>query len=240
MCTRLLFTFAAVTPAPNQGTLLKRSITMLTVGAILIGGTVPAAVVADPENRTVAVAAANTEANGRTADSATADNGSDDGVQTFASPATSAAAPIVRDTFAVERVRQEVIITASGPTGSLDVFPANGPINDGWGYRGSEFHSGVDIMAPEGSAIVAASAGTVESVTTGGGWGRHVIVDHGGGVKTLYAHMIEGSQAVSAGQWVAAGQALGAVGNTGRSTFPHLHFEVYVFDTRIDPMPWLP
>jgi murein DD-endopeptidase MepM/ murein hydrolase activator NlpD len=215
--------------------LLKRIITMLAIGALLIGGTVPAAALVNAENR-AAIAGVDKTATPTTATTPV----SADDVQTFASPATTKIAPIVRDTFAVERVQQEVIFTASGPTGSLDVFPANGPINDGYGYRGTEFHGGVDIMAVEGSAIIAASAGTIESVTFDGGWGRHVIIDHGGGVKTLYAHMIEGSQAVLAGQWVAAGQKLGSVGTTGYSTFPHLHFEVYVFETRVDPVPWLP
>ncbi|WP_341954197.1 M23 family metallopeptidase [Salinibacterium sp. TMP30] len=210
---------------------------MLAIGAILIGGTVPAAAFSNSANQVVLAGPENSAASTPSVATAT---GSRDDIQTFASPATTAPAPIVRDTFAVEQVRQEVIITASGPTGSLDITPANGPIKDLFGYRGTEFHGGIDIMAPEASAIVAASAGTVESVTFGGGWGRHVIVDHGGGVKTLYAHMIEGSQAVVAGQWVAAGQFLGSVGNTGYSTFPHLHFEVYVFETRVDPMPWLP
>jgi len=208
---------------------------MLAIAAILIGGTVPAAIIPQADD-TVYIATAAPEP----APQAGSGN-SDDDIQTFASPATSAAAPVVRDTFDVERVQQQVIITAAGPTGSLDVFPANGPINDGFGYRdGGEFHGGIDVMAAEGSAIVAASAGTVESVTYGGGWGRHVIIDHGGGVKTLYAHMIEGSTGVAVGQWVSAGDFLGLVGTTGYSTFPHLHFEVYVFESRVDPMPWLP
>jgi murein DD-endopeptidase MepM/ murein hydrolase activator NlpD len=209
---------------------------MLAIGAILIGGTVPAAALADVEDQAVIAGGSSTAAD---TTNATADANRDD-VQTFASPSTIAAAPIVRDSFQIEQVQQQVVITAAGVTGILEVFPANGPINDGFGYRGTEFHGGIDIMAPEGSAIVAASPGTVESVSYGGGWGRHVIIDHGNGITTLYGHMIEGSEAVTAGQWVAAGTLLGSVGSTGYSTFPHLHFEVYVFDTRVDPAPWLP
>ena len=215
---------------------MKRPITMLAIGAILIGGTVPAAALADVEDQAVIAGGSSTAAD---TTNATADANRDD-VQTFASPSTIAAAPIVRDSFQIEQVQQQVVITAAGVTGILEVFPANGPINDGFGYRGTEFHGGIDIMAPEGSAIVAASPGTVESVSYGGGWGRHVIIDHGNGITTLYGHMIEGSEAVTAGQWVAAGTLLGSVGSTGYSTFPHLHFEVYVFDTRVDPAPWLP
>ncbi|MGV8876809.1 MAG: M23 family metallopeptidase [Rhodoglobus sp.] len=224
-------------PDPDEGTLLKRTITMLAIGAILIGGTVPAAALSNPAPFAQVANAETTTVSPAVSTNAA---GPDD-VQNFASPGTVATSADTRDSYSVEKVRQEVTFTASGPTGSLDIFPANGPIHDVFGYRdGNEFHGGIDIMAPEGSAIVAASAGTVESVSIGGGWGRHVIVDHGGGVKTLYGHMIEGSQAVVAGQWVSAGDLLGSVGTTGYSTFPHLHFEVYVFDSRVDPMPWLP
>ncbi|CAO1652806.1 MULTISPECIES: M23 family metallopeptidase [unclassified Salinibacterium] len=216
---------------------MKRTITMLAVGAILVGGTVPAAVFPTHDNDVFLADAATLAAPPASATSTT----TVDDVQTFASPATGLPAPVVRDSYDVEQVQQQVVVTAAGLTGTLELFPANGDVNDGFGYRdGNEFHGGIDIMAPEGSDIIAASPGTVESVTDGGGWGRHVIIDHGNGIKTLYAHMIEGSQVVTAGQWVAAGTVLGSVGNTGYSTFPHLHFEVYVFDTRVDPTPWLP
>jgi len=212
---------------------------MLAVGAILIGGTVPAAILPTVDHD-VFLADASTLAQTPVIGVGAGDSPEDE-IQSFASPATSEAAPVVRDSFDVEQVEQQVVVTAAGLTGTLELFPANGDINDGFGYRdGNEFHGGIDIMAPEGSAIIAASPGTVESVSDGGGWGRHVIIDHGNGIKTLYAHMITGSDAVVAGQWVTAGTFLGSVGNTGYSTFPHLHFEVYVFDTRVDPMPWLP
>lgn len=216
---------------------MKQTITMLAIGALLIGGTVPATIFPTPKSQSILADAA---ANASGSAAASSSPSAADDIQTFASPETAPVAPIVRDTFAVEKMRQQVVVTAAGISGTLEVLPANGPVNDVFGYRGTEFHSGIDIMAPEGSAVVAASPGTVESVTDGGGWGRHVIIDHGNGIKTLYAHMIEGSQLVTAGQWVAAGTQLGSVGNTGYSTFPHLHFEVYVFGTRVDPMPWLP
>jgi len=216
---------------------LKRPITMFAIGAILIGGTVPAAILPTVDESSALADIATLATQDVDAEGATPT----DDIQTFASPASAAVEPVVRDTFDVEQVEQQVVVTAGVTSGALEFFPANGAINDGFGYRdGGEFHGGVDIMAPEGSDIIAASSGTVESVTYGGGWGRHVIIDHGNGIKTLYAHMIEGSEAVVAGQWVAAGTFLGSVGNTGYSTFPHLHFEVYVFDTRVDPAPWLP
>ncbi|WP_010203414.1 M23 family metallopeptidase [Salinibacterium sp. PAMC 21357] len=213
---------------------------MFAIGAILIGGTVPAAAISNAETDAVIASAENSTSSTTSAAAPTAPNAPSDDIQTFASPSATAATPVVRDSYQIEQVKQQVVITAAGIKGVLELFPANGPVNDGFGYRGTEFHGGIDIMAPEGSAILAASPGTVESVTYGGGWGRHVIIDHGNGIKTLYAHMIEGSQLVTAGQWVSAGTQLGSVGNTGYSTFPHLHFEVYVFDTRVDPAPWLP
>jgi len=216
---------------------LKRTIAMLAVGAILVGGTVPAAIFPTVDDQPILADAA---ASASGSDIAGASESPADDIQTFASPVTEPATPIVRDSFAVEKVQQQVVSTAAGTSGTLEIWPAIGPINDKFGYRGTEFHSGIDIMAPEASAVVAASPGTVESVSYGGGWGRHVIVDHGNGIKTLYAHMIDGSQAVVAGQQVAAGETLGSVGNTGYSTFPHLHFEVYVFGSRVDPMTWLP
>lgn len=217
---------------------MKRIITIVAVGAILVGGTVPAAVLNPTNERQLLVADAAMLASASAAESTPL---ATDDIQTFASPESAIAEPIVRDSYAVEKVEQQVVVTTAGISGTLELFPADGPINDGFGYRdGGEFHGGIDIMAAEGSDIVAASPGTVESVTDGGGWGRHVIIDHGNGIKTLYGHMIEGSQAVVAGQWVAAGTFLGSVGSTGYSTFPHLHFEVYVFETRVDPLPWLP
>ena len=215
---------------------MKRPITMLAIGALLIGGTVPAAALTGANDQAILANSAASAAAPAPSDSASAT----DDIQTFASPGTAVASPVDRDSFSVEKMQQQVVVTTAGISGTLELFPANGTINDGFGYRGSEFHGGIDIMAPEGSDIIAASPGTVEEVTTGGGWGRHVIIDHGNGIKTLYAHMIEGSQAVSVGEWVSAGTVLGSVGNTGYSTFPHLHFEVYVFDTRVDPLPWLP
>ncbi|MBN9240210.1 MAG: M23 family metallopeptidase [Leifsonia sp.] len=122
------------------------------------------------------------------------------------------------------------------------MWPANTTaVNDGFGYRdGGEFHGGIDIMAAGGSTIMAASPGTVVTVAEDSGWGAYVKVDHGGGIYTLYAHMISGSQSVSVGQYVNAGDALGLVGQTGYASVPHLHFEVYAGGSRVDPLPWLP
>ena len=96
-------------------------------------------------------------------------------------------------------------------------------------------HGGTDIGASYGSAIYAADSGKVVSSSDGwnGGWGNYVMIDHGNGMQTLYAHM--SSRACSVGQTVSRGQTIGYVGSTGMSTGPHLHFEMYVNGSRIDP-----
>lgn len=96
-------------------------------------------------------------------------------------------------------------------------------------------HGGTDIGASYGSAIYAADSGKIVSSSDGwnGGWGNYVMIDHGNGMQTLYAHM--SSRAVSVGQTVKRGQTIGYVGSTGMSTGPHLHFEMYVNGSRIDP-----
>ena len=161
--------------------------------------------------------------------------------QQFTSAYVADVAPIVRDAFGVETIVETPAFAFTSITGSLVMWPANAPVNDGFGYRdGDEFHGGIDIMAAYGTTIVAASPGTVVTVSSDSGWGSYVKIDHGGGVYTLYAHMISGSQTVSVGQIVGAGEALGLVGQTGYASVPHVHFEVYAGGSRVDPMGWLP
>ena len=95
-------------------------------------------------------------------------------------------------------------------------------------------HTGTDIGAAYGAAIVAANSGTVTLAGWNSGYGNCVIIDHGGGRATLYAHM--SSYSVSKGQSVQRGQQIGKVGSTGNSTGPHLHFEVLINGTAVDPM----
>ena len=110
--------------------------------------------------------------------------------------------------------------------------PSSRIITSEYGYRihpiqGTKIlHTGMDIGAKSGSDIIAAAGGTVIMAQYYGGYGNCVIVDHGGGVSTLYAHMSK--IGVSNGQSVSAGQSIGKVGSTGNSTGPHLHFEVRV------------
>ena len=113
-------------------------------------------------------------------------------------------------------------------------------ITSRFGYRvapttgASTYHGGLDIGAGMGASIVAAGAGDVIYAGANGGYGNCVMIDHGNGVVTVYAHM--SSIGVSYGQYVTAGQYVGAVGSTGVSTGPHCHFEIRVNGSCVDPL----
>ncbi|UCH33677.1 MAG: peptidoglycan DD-metalloendopeptidase family protein [Armatimonadota bacterium] len=124
-------------------------------------------------------------------------------------------------------------------TGSF-MRPVNGSITSGYGYRMHpilrvrKMHTGVDIAAAAGTPIRAADAGTVIWSASRGGYGLCVIIDHGGGMSTVYGHCSR--LAVRAGQAVSKGQAIGNVGSTGLSTGPHLHFEVRRNGSPVNPL----
>lgn len=103
--------------------------------------------------------------------------------------------------------------------------------------RSRRFHTGIDVGAQSGRAITAATHGTVIYTGWLGSYGQSVIISHGGGIQTLYAHM--SSISVKEGQEVREGQTIGAVGMTGLATGPHLHFEVRRNGSHIDPWDWL-
>ena len=103
---------------------------------------------------------------------------------------------------------------------------------------GGHFHSGVDMAAPAGTPIHAAAGGVVSVAWSPNGYGLSLLVQHGGGVATLYGHL-ETTPLVS-GEAVAAGAEIGRVGSTGLSTGPHLHFEVRRNGRPVDPVPLLP
>lgn len=134
--------------------------------------------------------------------------------------------------------------SASAPdSGGQFQRPSQGRITSSFGYRvhpihgTRRLHAGVDLAAGYGSPNFAAAAGEVVSAGWRGGYGRTVIVSHGGGLSTLYAH--QSRLAVSPGQHVSRGQVVGYEGATGAVTGPHLHFEVRVNGQPRDPMPYL-
>ena len=127
---------------------------------------------------------------------------------------------------------------SSGPPSARGfIWPVNGPLTSGFGYRWGRLHEGIDIGVGEGTAVSAAASGTVISAGWGGGYGNLVVIDHGGGIATAYAH--NSRLLVSAGQSVGQGSVIAASGNTGHSTGPHVHFEVRVNGSAVDPIPYL-
>ena len=104
-------------------------------------------------------------------------------------------------------------------------------------YKVRKFHHGLDFTAPTGTEIYATGSGTVKMPKRGYGYGKHVVIDHGYGYQTLYAHMSK--FAVKPGQKVKRGDVIGYVGNTGSSTGPHLHYEVIKNGNKINPISFL-
>jgi murein DD-endopeptidase MepM/ murein hydrolase activator NlpD len=101
------------------------------------------------------------------------------------------------------------------------------------------FHTGLDIAAPFGTTVMAAAAGVVVAVGHSGiGYGNYVVIAHGGGIMTLYGHLLETD--VNVGNQVARSQRIGLEGSTGWSTGPHVHFELRVNESVTDPLPYLP
>jgi murein DD-endopeptidase MepM/ murein hydrolase activator NlpD len=125
------------------------------------------------------------------------------------------------------------------------LWPIMGPITSGFGQREDpilgngegEFHTGVDIGAPNGLPIRATGDGTVKTAEMANGYGREVVIDHGHGVETIYGHM--SGFAVIAGQQVVRGEVIGYVGHSGRTTGSHLHYEVRIHNTPVNPHKYL-
>jgi murein DD-endopeptidase MepM/ murein hydrolase activator NlpD len=127
-------------------------------------------------------------------------------------------------------------------------WPVNSPqqyISSGFGFRGrthggaGHYHAGVDIVVPKGTPITSAAAGVITfAQATSSGYGNLIKVDHGDGYETWYAHLSAFN--VNEGAQVAMGQKLGAAGDTGRATAPHLHYEVHRNGEPVDPEPYLP
>jgi len=131
--------------------------------------------------------------------------------------------------------------TSQGPTATPSsaglIWPVNGPVTSPFGPRWGSFHYGIDIGVPYGTPIAAAAAGTVIYCGWESGYGNLVVIDHGGNLATAYGH--QSSIAVSCGQHVEQGQTIGYVGCTGHCFGPHLHFEVRIGGSPVDPLGYL-
>jgi murein DD-endopeptidase MepM/ murein hydrolase activator NlpD len=119
------------------------------------------------------------------------------------------------------------------------VWPIEGPINSRFGPRGGRLHAGIDIGSPHYQEVVAAAdAEVIYAGDSGGPLGKAVVLQHGGGLRTVYAHL--SIIVAREGDTVKQGQAVGGVGDTGRATGPHLHFEVRKNGVPINPEEYLP
>jgi murein DD-endopeptidase MepM/ murein hydrolase activator NlpD len=123
------------------------------------------------------------------------------------------------------------------------VWPVNGRLADGYGHRSDplsgegELHKGVDILAPMGTPVRAAADGIIVRAGWNGGYGRCIVIDHGHNYQTLYGHLSR--MDVIEGQEIRQGELIGAVGSTGHSTGAHLHYEVHVGSTPVNPYRFL-
>ncbi len=125
------------------------------------------------------------------------------------------------------------------PGGVSDfAWPINGAITSGFGSRWGGTHSGIDIDCVTGDTIRASKSGSVVAATYDGGYGYHVVIDHGAGFASLYAH--NSTLSVSSGQAVSQGEVIATCGSTGQSTGDHLHFEIRVGGVPQDPLRYLP
>ena len=114
-------------------------------------------------------------------------------------------------------------------------YPLKGTLSSPFGSRWGRMHEGIDLAVPEGTPVKAAECGTVAYVSeNAGGYGKFIRIDHGYGVETAYAHLSD--IRVTSGQQVAKGTVIALSGNTGRSTGPHLHFEITQDGNPIDPL----
>lgn len=149
-----------------------------------------------------------------------------------------------RKAWAAAQATSVATAATSAPVGNLNgmalSIPVNGSVSSRFGSRGysrSSIHTGVDVAASSGTGIRTISSGTVVYSAYKGSYGNLVIIDHGNGVQSYYAHC--SALYVSAGQSVGAGTVIAAVGSTGNSTGPHLHLEIRVNGTPVNPQNYL-
>jgi murein DD-endopeptidase MepM/ murein hydrolase activator NlpD len=127
--------------------------------------------------------------------------------------------------------------------GAPSLWPVMGPITSSFGQRDDPFngegafHTGVDISATFGTPVRAAADGVITTASMASGYGREIVVDHGNGIETLYGHL--SGFAITTGEQVRRGQVIGYVGMSGRATAPHLHYEVRIHNTPVNPHRYL-
>lgn len=141
------------------------------------------------------------------------------------------------------------VLTASSAAAAVSwfhPFPSRGTIDDGFGARnphpitgGPSFHNGLDYGPPWSGPIYSVASGTVLAAGWTDGWGNRVLIDHGSGFRSLYAHMQDGSIRVSSTQAVGASTLVGTIGSTGPATGDHLHVEIHYNGSPVDPAPYI-
>jgi murein DD-endopeptidase MepM/ murein hydrolase activator NlpD len=148
----------------------------------------------------------------------------------------------IRAQLAAAQAAARASAPGSGPTDTTPsasglIWPVSGPVVSPFGMRWGHLHAGIDIAVPSGTPIHAAAAGTVVIAGWVSGYGNYTCIDHGGGLATCYAH--QESFAVGVGSRVAQGQVIGYSDCTGHCFGPHLHFEVRINGTPVDPLGYL-
>lgn len=138
----------------------------------------------------------------------------------------------------VVRGTRRPTLVAFGFGGGFFRWPLRGLLTSYFGWRDGGFHTGIDIAAPPGTPVYAAASGRVVQAGWDGSYGRTVTIDHGGGRQTRYAHLSR--IWVGVGEYVNAGEGIGAVGCSGRCTGPHLHFEILIGGRPVNPLRYLP
>ena len=133
------------------------------------------------------------------------------------------------------KLRQSLVDRNARIAATPSIWPSEGVITSrfGWRWGGSDWHPGIDVAADTGTPIVATADGVIVASGWNGGYGRQVVIDHGYGITTSYAHNSE--NVVSVGQKVKKGQLVAYMGSSGFSTGPHVHYEVKVNGTAVNP-----
>jgi murein DD-endopeptidase MepM/ murein hydrolase activator NlpD len=141
--------------------------------------------------------------------------------------------PALEETLAEEEAREAAFPSAKPIRGEVDVSSEFGLRRNPFGGRGYELHNGIDFRGPIGTPIYATAKGVVVKAQRSGGYGNHVVIDHGYGYETLYAHL--STMSVEVGDEVTRGTLIGELGNTGRSSGPHLHYSIYRKGQAVNP-----